>query len=554
MAITEQVSGAHASKQGGAGSSLPPAVRRPHPRGPLIEPAAPSPMAADRSRMSTGTSALELIALAGVGTTLVAVALIAIGVSARFAHPTSFSVGAQAAAVLGFLLSTSLLAVRWLLRDDTSAGALALAGILIGVVIVPTLEPVPAAARAFVALLRLFTILLVVCIIILAGPSRPAQVRASPITIAVLVLALPFALAAVVGVSPIVGTLADHPSVLIGTSATETLIAAAGSLVMLRAALRSHRILDAAAAALLALLAGAMAIRTFHVSNPHGGESLVPVVLQVSGATLLLAVALIEARLTVRQVTGVERRARTRAELVESRLVHAQRRQEGKEHDISSSLGAIDGALHVLELHAALLREDRDRDLLAATRGQLHSIQSLLREGEGALACYPLSEILTDLVVLRAACQRISTAIQPGIVVVGNAPVVVLVVNDLLDNAATHAPGSAVVVQVRRALSRQGYAEITVSDDGPGMEPAEMDHAFEPGWRAANWPAGTGHGIGLARCRELVDGQGGAIHLGDANPGTPPGHRGLRVTVWLPIAPDRSAWTAACEVHTLSAG
>lgn len=546
MAVTERVPGDHLPGRGGFLSTLAATVPWRRSGGPGVGPSGPAgPRAAHRRvRSSAWTRALEVVALTGTGTALVAVALVAIDVSARFTHPTSFSIGAQSAAVLGFLLSTTLLAVRWRLLGDTSAGALALTGILIGVVIVPTLAPVPTEARAFVAVLRLSTVALAVCIMVLAIRSSAPGPRTHPAAVATLVLALPFAIAVPVGISPVAGALSGHPSAFIGTSAVESLLAVTGALVLLRVAVRTHRLLDAAAVILLVLLAGTMAVRTSDLSARHTTGSIAAVVLQLCGAALLLVVALTETVMTLRQVAGIEVRIRRRAEMIESRLVHTQRRQEGKEHDIRSSLGAVDGALHLLQLHAGTLRGDQDRDLLAATRGQIHSIQRLLRDGEGALTRYPLSEILSDLVVLRAASQEISTSITPGLQVVGNAPVLMLVINDLLDNAATHAPGAAVALRARRATGgREGYAEVEVCDDGPGMDASEIRQAFQPGWRSSRSAVVAGSGIGLSRCRELIDGQGGTITLGCTHLGAPPEHRGLRATVWVPLAPAATTWT-----------
>jgi signal transduction histidine kinase len=76
-----------------------------------------------------------------------------------------------------------------------------------------------------------------------------------------------------------------------------------------------------------------------------------------------------------------------------------------------------------------------------------------------------------------------------------------------------------------------------VSDDGPGILPAQRERVFERFARlddARDRDAG-GSGLGLAIVRELVQRLGGTVTLADAEPGTAAESRpGLRVEVRLP--------------------
>jgi signal transduction histidine kinase len=99
------------------------------------------------------------------------------------------------------------------------------------------------------------------------------------------------------------------------------------------------------------------------------------------------------------------------------------------------------------------------------------------------------------------------------------------VVANLVDNAVRHA-ATRVTVSVSRS---PGRVRIAVSDDGPGIEPAERERVFERFTRlddARDRDAG-GAGLGLAIVRELVRRHGGTVALSDAAPG-------LRVEVILP--------------------
>jgi signal transduction histidine kinase len=82
---------------------------------------------------------------------------------------------------------------------------------------------------------------------------------------------------------------------------------------------------------------------------------------------------------------------------------------------------------------------------------------------------------------------------------------------------------------------------LIVSDDGPGIPPAQRERVFERFARlddARDRDAG-GSGLGLAIVRELVARLGGTVTLADAGSAASPrgDHPGLRVEVRLPRTP-----------------
>ncbi|WP_030442585.1 sensor histidine kinase [Actinoplanes subtropicus] len=100
------------------------------------------------------------------------------------------------------------------------------------------------------------------------------------------------------------------------------------------------------------------------------------------------------------------------------------------------------------------------------------------------------------------------------------------VVANLLDNADRHAR-SQVAVEV---ADEDGYARVTVRDDGPGIPPADRERVFDRFTRLDDARArdAGGTGLGLAIVRELVRRHHGTVTLGDASPG-------LRVDIRLPV-------------------
>lgn len=95
---------------------------------------------------------------------------------------------------------------------------------------------------------------------------------------------------------------------------------------------------------------------------------------------------------------------------------------------------------------------------------------------------------------------------------------------NLVDNACKWA---ATRVEVR-SRKEDGTIELTVDDDGPGLDPSLREKVLQRGVRADE--AAPGSGLGLAIVRDLAELYGGSIALGSAPLG------GLRARLILPAA------------------
>jgi two-component system, OmpR family, sensor histidine kinase BaeS len=97
------------------------------------------------------------------------------------------------------------------------------------------------------------------------------------------------------------------------------------------------------------------------------------------------------------------------------------------------------------------------------------------------------------------------------------------VLANLVANALRFTPsGGRVMLE---ASAADGAVAIRVSDTGRGMEPDEVEHAFDRFYRS---PGSTGSGLGLSIARNLVEAHGGRIELNSIP------SRGTTVDVWLP--------------------
>ena len=102
--------------------------------------------------------------------------------------------------------------------------------------------------------------------------------------------------------------------------------------------------------------------------------------------------------------------------------------------------------------------------------------------------------------------------------------------HNLLDNAAKYGPlGTPITVWLGRETDA---VVLTVSDQGPGIDPADRPHLFRPFYRAeaARLRGTAGTGLGLSIVDRIVAVLGGEVAV-ESTPGT-----GATFKFWLPIA------------------
>ena len=104
-------------------------------------------------------------------------------------------------------------------------------------------------------------------------------------------------------------------------------------------------------------------------------------------------------------------------------------------------------------------------------------------------------------------------------------------IRNLVDNAVRHA-NSRIAIEVGGG---NGTAILTVSDDGPGIPPAERVRVFERFVRVDSdrSRSGGGAGLGLAIVAEVVAAHGGMVTIDDRPGG------GTKMIVALPQRANR---------------
>jgi signal transduction histidine kinase len=205
-------------------------------------------------------------------------------------------------------------------------------------------------------------------------------------------------------------------------------------------------------------------------------------------------------------------------------------------HELRSPLASIRAQLEV-----ALDHPDRQHWPITAS-GVLADTLRLARLADDLLVLARLDERGSraalrepvDLdVLIRAAAERnpaprVPVEVDAGgpVTVQGDVTGLTRMLDNLIDNATRHA-ATGVRVRVEHAGA---WAELSVTDDGPGIPPADRERVFARFTRLDEGRSRDegGAGLGLAIVRETARAHGGDAHLEDAEPG-------LRALVLLPV-------------------
>lgn len=83
---------------------------------------------------------------------------------------------------------------------------------------------------------------------------------------------------------------------------------------------------------------------------------------------------------------------------------------------------------------------------------------------------------------------------------------------NIISNAFVHNPNTKIAVRINMA-QENGHVIIRIGDNGKGMAPDEIDHAFERYYRGTSSEQVEGTGLGLAIAKETVAAHGGTIQI-----------------------------------------
>jgi signal transduction histidine kinase len=219
-------------------------------------------------------------------------------------------------------------------------------------------------------------------------------------------------------------------------------------------------------------------------------------------------------------------------------------------HELRTPLASLDGTLELLEddLDPRQLDLDDARERTLRAREQSRRLSSLASDlldlsrldAEVSLRAEPveLGELCRAVAAefeRRAAARSVHIdALQPSLACWATCDpgAVARIVRILLDNAIEITPsGSRVHTQTATDGS---WAQVTVSDSGPGVPAPERERIFERFQRGSTSGGRSGFGLGLAIGRELATRMDGSLTLLDS--ATDTNAPGARFTLRLPAA------------------
>lgn len=198
-------------------------------------------------------------------------------------------------------------------------------------------------------------------------------------------------------------------------------------------------------------------------------------------------------------------------------------------------LDAADDPHEVRRFSTKILNESTRLGALVTELIALSRLQGAERLPE--LATVEIDEVVrAALARCRLAAEsadiRITVDRPSGLLIDGDATLLVTALSNLVDNAVSYSPpGSPVSVSRRLA---DGYVEIAVTDRGPGIAPEHQERVFERFFRVdqARSRATGGTGLGLAIVKHVAANHGGDVRLW-SRPGT-----GSTFTLRVPAHPE----------------
>jgi len=217
--------------------------------------------------------------------------------------------------------------------------------------------------------------------------------------------------------------------------------------------------------------------------------------------------------------------------------------QQNLLHDISHELRSP-----LTRMHAAigLMRQQPDRhDMLERVERESRRMDDLIeqlltlaraqaRQGDSDFASVDVVELLAQIVEdarFEAGMKQCQVSLQARgtFLILGHEELLYRAFENIIRNAVRYTAASTEVL-VEAALAPGGqWFQVSVSDHGPGVDPARLKRIFEPFDRGTD-SSDDGFGLGLAIAQRAIALHGGSISAQAAASG------GLRVRIELPQA------------------
>jgi two-component system C4-dicarboxylate transport sensor histidine kinase DctB len=198
----------------------------------------------------------------------------------------------------------------------------------------------------------------------------------------------------------------------------------------------------------------------------------------------------------------------------------------GVAHEVNNALQVIGGTAELLQdsVLPEAVAKGLQRIHAQHARAALAEVMAFSRQRPDARGAVNLRDLVTRAIALRAyAVSRARLTITPrmptdaqlhvdGSALLLHQALLNLIVN--AEQALAERPGGAIVVDVER---QDGWVQVCVSDNGPGVAPEIVETMFDP--FVTTRPRDESSGIGLAVAREIAHMHGGSLAYEARSPG-----------------------------------
>lgn len=210
-------------------------------------------------------------------------------------------------------------------------------------------------------------------------------------------------------------------------------------------------------------------------------------------------------------------------------------------HELLTPLGFIKGYATTLLREDTTWDEEIKREFLTIIDEESDRLRELidslldssrLQAGTLRMSFQPIRlDTMLKEISLRARSRHDSMVINleiktPGVQISADPTRLAQVFDNIINNAEKYAPGSPIKITLD---TYNGKARIALRDNGPGIQPEQLEKIFQRFYRVPEISASTrGTGLGLYICRKIIQGHSGEIEA-ESVPG-----KGTTFYIYLP--------------------
>jgi PAS domain S-box-containing protein len=219
----------------------------------------------------------------------------------------------------------------------------------------------------------------------------------------------------------------------------------------------------------------------------------------------------------------LERRVEERTRQLEATNRELEAFSYSVSHDLRAPLRGLDGFSRILLDEYAACLDEPGRDYLRRVRAASQRMGQLIDDllelsrltrgalGHGQVDLSRIAREVADGLRALAPHRQVALTIQDGLVVEGDARLLRVAIENLLNNAWKFTSRHAKARIAFGAEVQGGRQEFYVRDDGAGFDMAHADGLFEPFVRLHRPEEFEGTGVGLATVQRIVHRHGGRI-------------------------------------------